>query len=134
MDAPELDDWWPKSYSVPEQNYIWRIPEGAHLLRPAIIGITYDNFYIGTQLPDGLHICVDPCRGGCDEREKPCKHRTEGKPPFGYVLQISKSMTLKGESHEGLHHPQAKVYSVEYGSGRDACRACKRHPSSRVGY
>ena len=81
MDAPELDNWWPKSYAVQEQNYIWRIPEGACLLRFAIIGIAYDNSYIGTELPDGLHICADPCRGGCDEREKPCEHRKQGNPP-----------------------------------------------------
>ena len=43
-------------------------------------------------------------------------------------------MTLKGESHEGMHRPRAKLYSVEQGSGRDACIACKRHSSPRVGY
>ena len=43
LHAPELDDWWPKSYAVPEQNYIWRIPEGAHSLRFTIISTTYDT-------------------------------------------------------------------------------------------
>ena len=96
-----LDHWgyWPSYFSVPEQHQIWRIGEDQRTpLALNIVKALADELFIDVPLPDGLHLCVEPCWMGCEEREEPSKHQ-KPKVPGGwrYILQISKPMTLQGE-------------------------------------
>ena len=99
-----LDHWgdWPASYSVPEQHHIWRIGEGQRtslIISPSPLSkLSLIRLLTDVPLPDGLHVCVNPCWMGCEEREEPCEHRESRVPGGGrYILQISKPMTLQCE-------------------------------------